>query len=59
MAGEKHLFFTLVDLQGRNVLEQSYDSSKPIDVSTLPEGLYIATLKGKEKEVSGKVMIKR
>ena len=59
MAGEKHLFFTLVDLQGRNVLEQPYESSKPIDVSTLPEGFYMATLKGNEKEVSGKVMIKR
>ena len=59
MAGEKKLFFTLVDLQGRNVLEQQHDSSKPIDVSTLPEGLYMATLKGKEKQASRKVMIKR
>ena len=59
LAGEKNVIFTLVDLQGRNVLVQPYESSKLIDVSTLPDGLYIATLKGKEKEVSGKVMIKR
>jgi hypothetical protein len=59
MAGEKNVFFTLVDLHGRNVLDQRYESLKPMNVSTLPEGLYIATLKGKEKAVSGKVMIKR
>jgi hypothetical protein len=59
IANEKKLLFTLTDLQGRNILKQSYDTSKPIDVSAVPEGLYMATLKGKEKEVRGKVIIQR
>lgn len=59
MAVEKNLFFTLCDLQGRIIFQQKCDVSKPIDVSTLPEGLYIASLKGKEKEVRGKVIVQR
>ncbi|MEP7167806.1 MAG: T9SS type A sorting domain-containing protein, partial [Bacteroidota bacterium] len=58
MAAEKNLLFTLCDLQGRSILQQ-YNTSKPVDVSTLPEGIYIAALKGKEKEIRGKVMIQR
>ncbi|MEP7171377.1 MAG: T9SS type A sorting domain-containing protein, partial [Bacteroidota bacterium] len=59
MAAEKNLLFTLCDLQGRNLIQQQYDASKPVDVSTLPEGIYIAVLKGKEKEMRGKVVIQR
>jgi hypothetical protein len=59
LAPDRDLLFSLYDLQGRTILQQHYDSTKPVDISTLPEGLYIATLKGKEKEVRGKVMVQR
>ncbi|MEO8149283.1 MAG: T9SS type A sorting domain-containing protein [Bacteroidia bacterium] len=59
MLNEKKLVFTLTDLQGRSVLNTLYEASTPIDVSALPNGIYIATLKGKEKEVRGKVIIQR
>ncbi|MEO8146370.1 MAG: T9SS type A sorting domain-containing protein [Bacteroidia bacterium] len=59
MINEKRLLFSLTDLQGRSVLNEQYEASLPIDVSTLPGGIYIATLKGKEKEVRGKVVIQR
>lgn len=57
MASERDLQFTMYDLQGRTVLQQQYDATSPVNVSTIPRGLYIATLKGKEKEVRGKVMV--
>ncbi|MEO8148442.1 MAG: T9SS type A sorting domain-containing protein [Bacteroidia bacterium] len=59
MINEKKLVFSLTDLQGRSVLNGQYEASTPIDVSALPGGIYIATLKGKEKEVRGKVIIQR
>jgi hypothetical protein len=58
MANEKDVQFALYDLQGRSVLQQQY-TSKPVDASAVPEGLYIAVLKGKEKEVRGKVVVSR
>jgi hypothetical protein len=59
MAADRNVTFTLYDLQGRVMLQQQCDVTRPVDVSTVPTGLYIATLKGKEKEVRGKVMIER
>ncbi|MEO8146930.1 MAG: T9SS type A sorting domain-containing protein, partial [Bacteroidia bacterium] len=59
LINEKNLLFTLTDLQGRSILNEQYEVSQPIDVSTLPCGIYIATLKGKEKEVRGTVVIQR
>ncbi|MEO5569552.1 MAG: T9SS type A sorting domain-containing protein, partial [Bacteroidia bacterium] len=60
MENEKKILFTLYDLQGRAVLQKEVcDAAKPIDLSVVPEGLYVAVLKGKEKEVRGKVVIQR
>jgi type IX secretion system substrate protein len=58
-ANEPKITFTLYDLNGREILQQQFDKSNPVDVSTIPNGVYIAALKGKEKEVKGKVIIQK
>jgi type IX secretion system substrate protein len=58
-ANEPKITFTLYDLQGREILQQQFDKSKPVDVSAVPNGVYIAIVKGKEKEVKGKVIIQK
>lgn len=59
MAAEKNAVFTLSDMQGRTVLQQPYGNNGAIDISVIPAGLYIATLRGRERELRGKVMVER
>jgi type IX secretion system substrate protein len=58
-ANEPKITFTLYDLHGREIMHELFDKSKPVDVSTIPNGVYIAIVKGKEKEVKGKVIIQK
>ncbi len=58
-ATENKLIFSLHDLQGREILKMPYFKSSSIDLSSVPDGVYIAVLKGKEKEMRGKVIVQK